>query len=380
MHLVRENEVEKRLALTVFSAWDDHAVAVASDFEHTKFVFVRSPWFIKWADRAIYVLAKHLLRVKKLMSYRFIVQRLWYIRRVSRTLAGRNFDRVLIENHPTLFAAFRRGKNANRYAGKVYFHLHNEVSNTFGNTEQIRSVRRILGVSGYINRSVEMSVGGLKPEQMRVLQNCVDTVRFGSSSEDVRAEELRRTLGIGSGELVFLFSGRLTAEKGAENLLNAFATAAIPNACLVIAGSYFFDSGIQSDFEGKLKQIAERSRLRIVFTGHIEYEAMPSVYAMADVCCLPSVWNDPAPLAVIEAMAAGRPLITTRSGGIPEYIDAECAIVLEPDESLTERLATAMVELAEDAKRRRLMGIAAKTRASQFGVERFYSEFVSLLD
>ena len=75
---------------------------------------------------------------------------------------------------------------------------------------------------------------------------------------------------------------------------------------------------------------------------------MPAIYAMADVCVLPSIWNDPAPLAVIESLVSGKPLITTRSGGIPEYADGQSAIILERDGKLQKQLVRAMIELAEN--------------------------------
>ena len=73
---------------------------------------------------------------------------------------------------------------------------------------------------------------------------------------------------------------------------------------------------------------------------------------MADVCVLPSIWDDPAPLAVIESLVSGKPLITTRSGGIPEYANDDCAIILERDNQLVDHLAQAMVELANDSQKR----------------------------
>ena len=124
----------------------------------------------------------------------------------------------------------------------------------------------------------------------------------------------------------------------------------VPNAKLVVAGAFFFNSNIVSPFEQKLRDLASNPVVkdRIIFTGFVNYEDMPAIYAMADVCVLPSIWNDPAPLAVIESLVSGKPLITTRSGGIPEYADGQSAIILERDGKLQKQLVRAMIELAEN--------------------------------
>lgn len=67
---------------------------------------------------------------------------------------------------------------------------------------------------------------------------------------------------------------------------------------------------------------------------------------MSDICVLPSIWDDPAPLAVIESLVSGKPLITTRSGGIPEYADEQSAIILERSDQLVDQLANAMTKIA----------------------------------
>ena len=105
-----------------------------------------------------------------------------------------------------------------------------------------------------------------------------------------------------------------------------------------------------SPFEQKLRDLASNPVVkdRIIFTGFVNYEDMPAIYAMADICVLPSIWDDPAPLAVIESLVSGKPLITTRSGGIPEYADEQSAIILERDEKLQERLVKAMTEITKN--------------------------------
>lgn len=352
--LLRENEKSPTFEFTVYSVQAPEATEVAQKFAHSRFVFINIPVIIRTVDHCIYWLAKYVLHKHKLMSYRFIAQRLWYIRKVARALSRSEADALIIENHATLLSVLKMFGNAQKYAGRVYYHLHNEVTNTFGCTEEIRRVHKVLGVSKFIVDSLEQRVGALRPDQKAVWRNCVDTDSFNPDNPVTQQAgiEWRNRLGIDSNETVFLFSGRLTKEKGAAELLEAFNQANIPDSRLVIAGSFFVDTDIVSPFEQHLRKLAECAGNSIVFTGFVEYSQMPGIYAMADICCLPSIWDDPAPLAVIEALASGRALITTRSGGIPEYAKEQCAVILERDDDLVENLANAMRELTTDGSQR----------------------------
>lgn len=396
MMMVRENEKTPNFEFTVFSSWAPGVDKIVRDgaFQHTDFRFIKTPMLVKAADRCIYWAAKYILRKKKLMSYRYIAQRLWYIRKVAKALSKDDtsgkapFDKVMIENHATLFMTMQKYGNAERYADKVYYHLHNEVTNDFGCKHEIAQVKKVLGVSNYIVDTLdkflrEHGEGGLKPEQKAVWRNGVDASRFGSDEAKHKAKAFRAKYGISDDDIVFLFSGRLTPEKGAEELLEAFTQVAaqVPNAKLVVAGAFFFNSNIKSSFEQKLHDLASQPQVkeRIIFTGFVDYNDMPALYEMADICVLPSIWDDPAPLAVIESLVSGKPLITTRSGGIPEYANDDCAIILERDSQLVEHLAQAMVELASNPTKRDAMSLSSTSMRSQMNSQTYINQLSELL-
>lgn len=396
MMMVRENEKTPNFEFTVFSSWAPGVDEIVRDgaFQHTDFRFIKTPMLVKAADRCIYWAAKYILRKKKLMSYRYIAQRLWYIRKVAKALSkddasGKTpFDKVMIENHATLFMTMQKYGNAERYADKVYYHLHNEVTNDFGCKHEIAQVKKVLGVSNYIVETLdrflrEHGESGLKPEQKAVWRNGVDISRFGSDEAKCKAKDFRTQYGINDDDIVFLFSGRLTPEKGAEELLEAFTQVVdqVPNAKLVVAGAFFFNSNIKSPFEQKLHDLASQPQVegKIVFTGFVDYNDMPALYEMTDICVLPSIWDDPAPLAVIESLVSGKPLITTRSGGIPEYANDDCAIILERDNQLVDHLAQAMVELADNPVSRDTMIRVETGIRNQLSTSQYENQLVNLL-
>ena len=131
---------------------------------------------------------------------------------------------------------------------------------------------------------------------------------------------------------IVLFSGRMNKEKGIDKLLLAWQKVDKKEAALLIVGSYYYKSGItNTSFANRINILIEGQK-NIFFTGYINYNDMPKIYAIADLVVLPSKWEDPAPLTVIEALTSGKPLITTNSGGIPEYVINTGTIILAKEE------------------------------------------------
>ena len=104
---------------------------------------------------------------------------------------------------------------------------------------------------------------------------------------------------------------------------------------------------------------------------------IPSHLKIADIAIVPSMWDEPFGLTVIEAMAAGLPLITTRSGGIPEICEG-VAIIVERD-NIVENLINAIQDLYQNLERREQMKRASLERALSFDKELFAQNFFNAL-
>lgn len=376
-YLIRMNEQFQQAQFTVYSVYHPDALKAATH-EKTEYIFIHTPVWIRCADRIVYWTAKHIFRKKKHMSYRYILQRLWFIRRTGQSLAAHDYDQLLFENHPTLLMTLKYKGNAQKYAGRYSYHMHNTIDSDFGCRDILLGTRKVLAVSEYMRRSAEDRFT-FKDGQTAVWRNSIDLVRF----QDVRLKRerpvIRRQYGIDDEEIVLLFSGRMTKEKGIRELLLAFLHIVVPGVKLVVAGGYFFGSDMVSDFEKELFGLAEQNKDSIVFTGYIPYERMPAIYAMADIACLPSLWDDPAPLTVIESMASGLPLITTDSGGIPEYANEQCAFIFPRNDQLIAHLTEAIQLLATDGELRKSMAQKSLETAQQYTLERYYTDFLAFM-
>ena len=129
----------------------------------------------------------------------------------------------------------------------------------------------------------------------------------------------------------------------------------------------------------KLEQCCEQMKRKVVFTGFVPKEKLWKILKISDIAILPSVWNEPAGLAMIEALAAGLPLITTDVGGIPEYVSEESAVILSWSKDLVSDMAAAMVRLAEDKELRKQLTEHAFQNAEKYSAENYYHNFVAFI-
>ncbi len=97
----------------------------------------------------------------------------------------------------------------------------------------------------------------------------------------------------------------------------------------------------------------------------------------SDIIVVPSIWGDACPSTISEALAAGKPLIASRAGGIPEIVgDEGNAILIEPGDA--NMIAEKLYELINDPELMRSYGERARSRAiSALGDERYYAEVLS---
>jgi glycosyltransferase involved in cell wall biosynthesis len=195
----------------------------------------------------------------------------------------------------------------------------------------------------------------------------VDLRRF-SPDPTLRAR-MRTESGVAADDVVFLFLGRLTRDKGIFDLAAAFRTLAAeePRARLVVVGPD------EEHLGATIRQELGASADRTIFVGHTD---RPEDYMrMADVLCLPS-FREGFGSVIIEAAAVGIPAIASRVYGIVDAVEDGIGGMLVPAGSATD-LHRAMRTLAEDESLRRRLGCAARDRAVRaFGSERLTSELL----
>ena len=104
---------------------------------------------------------------------------------------------------------------------------------------------------------------------------------------------------------------------------------------------------------------------------------MPDYLQLADIAVLPSIWDEPFGLTIVEAMAVGLPLITTRSGGIPEICEG-VAIIVDRDD-IVNNLADAILDLYKHPMKRKNMAEVSLKRAQLFDKETYANNYFMAL-
>lgn len=164
-----------------------------------------------------------------------------------------------------------------------------------------------------------------------------------------------------AGEFV-LAAGRLTEEKGFDTAIAAARAAGAP---LVIAGA--------GPDEARLRTLAAGAEVR--FAGRLEPDALSELRRRAAVVLAPSRWEEPCPYAVLEALAAGVPVLASDRGGLPELVGEESVVPAGDQDTWGARLS----ELWQSSRLRAERGAQALERARErFGEHSYYEKLMRL--
>lgn len=217
---------------------------------------------------------------------------------------------------------------------------------------------------------VEGLFGARAPQSCRVVPDALDAATFMEGADRGR---LRRDLGVGPDRPLVGFAARLDPWKGAHVFIEAAALAAqqAPDALFLVSGGA--PDGFEA-YEADLRAQADRSGLsgRVLFLGwRYRLRDMADFMAGLDIFCHASTAPEPFGLVLLEAMAAGAPVIAADAGGPRTIVAREETGVLTPPGDAPS-LARAIVALLGAPDRRAEMAARATRRLeSHFGVDAF---------
>lgn len=203
--------------------------------------------------------------------------------------------------------------------------------------------RRMLRIEGIADDRIDFAPPG------------VDTAHFSPGPGD------RDALGIPEDAFVVAFVGWFLPRKGLDYLILAMQDL----ADRIDRPLHLYMTG-SGPGKGRIDELLKRiePRFGYTFAGSVRYDAMPAVYRAADAFVLPSLstpdWQEQFGMALIEAMACGRPVIGAYSGAIPEIAGDACVLVPPADFGA---LSDALEDLVRSPELCEAMGEAARARA-----------------
>jgi glycosyltransferase involved in cell wall biosynthesis len=249
---------------------------------------------------------------------------------------------------------------------KIAAHYHNQYDNKWekdGSLTLERMLSRasdaLLAVSGSVREHVAERLA-IAPERVDVILNGVEAERFAG----LDPAAARAKFGLAPGRPVAGIVGRISQQKGQEDFLRAARLLAdrFPEALFLVVGSAD-DDKLLARTQALAGELGLGDAVR--FTGHVT--DMPALYAALDVLVAPSRWEGFG-LMLVEAMAAGKPIVASAVGAIPEVLGGSGAGILVPPADPA-ALAQAVAPLLADPGARAAMGAAGRERAGDFSWE-----------
>ena len=328
-----------------------------SDTSHTHYHYIDTTSWWGRLKRHIYV------RTHKSVYYNPYIEYFFY--EVLNDIAKKEYDVIILENRPGYAIPVSKVSKA-----KIIIHLHNDLLNKDSKNalEICKVCHKVITVSNYIKGRVE-TIGSNIP--IETVYNGIDLERFYQATPIDR-----KTLGFKEDDFIVVYSGRITPEKGVKELIKAFIQLKdYPNIKLLIIGGSFFGNTKGTDtFISSLQEESKEIADSIFFTGFVPYKQIPSYLAMCDVAVIPSLWEDPFPTTVLEAMASGLPIIATNSGGITEACK-DCAIIINKDNDIVKKIQIFITNLYKKENYQKLAYLS-QLRSSKYSKKKYASDFL----
>jgi glycosyltransferase involved in cell wall biosynthesis len=274
-----------------------------------------------------------------------------------------NRSRFILHNDPEM-AVYLKSEFPE---ARVVHHFHNPVQAKPGFRRRFRErVDEVTAVSRYVAEETHRFYGKVP---VRIIYNGVDLERFKPSSKHGRQD------------VVVNFLGRTGIEKAPDLLLKACLVLAREGhrLCVQLVGSNHWGRWEADAYQRDLSRLGDeltRAGARIVATGHVSRAEVPVRLLDADIHVLPSRWEEPCALSLLEGMAAGLPVVASRTGGTPEILAA--AGLLFARDSIQD-LADRLRSLVQSPTERVVWGGRARRRAEAFTWSRCWAEFRDVL-
>lgn len=372
--IIDENEKNGKVQLTVFSIYNQSAKEQSERYTKTSFIYIQ----LNCIHSAFNFFIKCVNKIFKMFKINYKINgNLPYTSKLKRKINEGKFDVILIKNAPDYVLPL-----AKQFNSQIILQIHNDYLNreTYNANQILKKCKKIIVVSNYIKNRV-LTIDGCESSKVIVNKNCTDIGIFNNQLYKNMTSELKKKYQVNESEVTILFSGRLIKEKGIKELF--LAVSLLPKELkwkLLVIGGKWYSNEKSSTFIEEIKKLSSAFSERIIFTGYVPYDELGKLYSITDIAVVPSMWEEPAGRVVIEAEAAGVPVITSNAGGISDYISENTSIVVERNKDFVKNLSQAIFALINNKALRENMAKSAFEYGQKFTPSRYYEEFIELIN
>lgn len=292
----------------------------------------------------------------------FLLTNLWYIFKISKI---NKVDTILLEDYSQRFYLFlfnyllllRKRVKLVCLVNAFYFDY--RKSNLKNWVDKM--------VSSLFFKPFDLIIGGGEAARKKLLEMGVPRRKVCTVYPALRPEFIknypRKELERGDSFLRLLFVGRISPIKGLEYLLESIKFLKGQDLILTIVGDTTFLPEYTQKIREKIRNLGIEERVKL--EGEIKDTGkLLKIYKSSDIFVLPSLW-DTSPIVLVEAMCVGLPIVATRVGGIPEWVEEGVnGLLVPPGDS--QALAEAIQRLVQKASLREKMGKEGYKRSLSF--------------
>lgn len=365
--IVDENEKNPQFNIVVLTTKDEESEAKARGYRYTKYVrFRRHLWRNRFYFR--YVKAMNMLGRKHIQF-----------------ISGEKKEstKYLMKNHHKFDLIIDEGGVEEFVYGdkiipfdKRVLHMHGIDQSSVKNASKVKYVFCI----SHFCTEQWISETGMKKENVYDLINFLNTDELRRKPDEGELTRLREVFEINDDTFVLLFSGRLIAEKGLLELIQAVNLIDDANLLLIVLGGAYYSYNKETPYIKQCRQLANASRSRVLFTGYVDHGELFKYHALADAAVVPSRWEEPAGLVILEAQGAGNAVIATDAGGIPEVLGEGCGILVRNDDAIVDRLKKAILEFMNHPELCRSSGEAGIQYSMEHDGTGYFMHFCELVN
>lgn len=361
--LIDENEKNQKFNFLVISIYDSIAYEKSKNYKYTKFLYIKPRKFHTLFDLIYRGITKFFnIRIPYLSTINYLA---------FNKMKKIDFDYIIAEGGNYYnFSLFKKKYGTEKIVAHIHHHYKPKpiLGSYFG---------KVIAISNFVKKEWLLSAG-YNEKNMVVLKNSIDLSKFQRKSDETQNGILKKSLGFSEDDFIVFYCGRIVKEKGIKELIEAFKTIKDSSIKLMIVGSPNFGLESKSDFLSEINKLLLELNSNYNFTGYIDNNELYKYYAIADVTVMPSLCEEAAGLVAIESMSTGTPLITTNTGGLIEYIDETCAMILDRDQNLINKIASSILELKEDTVLRKQMGANGKKIAEKYNSTTYFKNFTNI--
>lgn len=377
-NLINQNEINQHIDLTVISSYDKKAEEISQTYKNTKMVYIKEPKICEIIDK-IYEKLYKIITKKEHKILKNYAWKLYVLRFLKKYFLKNSTDKIVLQNSGYLLNILKNKKIIEKYKENIYYHLHNDVPDNIY-IEGMKICKLIL-ISKYLSHKLINMCGKDIEKKILILKNGFNCKQFQQKLTEKEKIELKEKLKISKDKKIIIFTGRITEEKGILELTEAIKNLKNNNISLLVVGSHNFGGDNTSEFEQRMKNKFASLGDTIKFTGYIPYKDIWKYYKIADLAVLPSTWQEPAGLTMLEASASGIPLITTNSGGIPEYLNKTLVTMIDLEKNVTKEIENNIKYFLDDeAKYKKRAKEASEYVCSTYTEQQFYNKFIEIIN